>query len=559
MRSFRELVRRRPARCRFAAPMLLCALAVSMARPAPDIFEAVKAGNIAAVRDLVAGDPSVVSARDANGATPLHRAVAAARVEMAELLLANGADLEAKDGEGRTPLLRAATRLPFGYPVAPDRKAVVALLVKRGAALPPAEADARKLFQTAVGQGYRELAEAMIARGADLKAPNDDGGSLLHSAAAGDLPGTIDVLAKAGLDVDGRNRYGLTPLHIAAMTGHRDCAERLIARGAHLDLRCPVGKTAFHYAGEGGFADVKAALADRGADQGPPSFPVLRGPYLGQAPPGEEPELFAPGIVSTLRMEHGPAIFPADGREAYWTRAGGGGDVMMMRVEDGRWTAPRALDLSGLANEEMPALSPDGRKLFVGVESPDGSRRYGIWMSERTETGWSKAAPVGLSAGMDRAGARPRDLQSASVTRDGTLYSAPLESGGGGPIDIVRFRLVDGRYGAPETLGPPLNGEGQELHPFVAPDESYVIFTSYDPDGSEGYRLKISFRRSGGGWSTPADLGEPINGRGTINWLGAVSPDGKYFFFASNRNGNLLDVWWVGAGFIEALRRAAAD
>ncbi len=50
-------------------------------------------------------------------------------------------------------------------------------------------------------------------------------------------------------------------------------------------------------------------------------FPVLRGPYLGQKPPGDVPELFAPGIVSDVYFEHSGAVFTPDGKELFWSTA----------------------------------------------------------------------------------------------------------------------------------------------------------------------------------------------------------------------------------------------
>ena len=43
-------------------------------------------------------------------------------------------------------------------------------------------------------------------------------------------------------------------------------------------------------------------------------FPALKGPYLGQKPPGNTPELFAPGIVSTRHYENSITLSP-DGNE----------------------------------------------------------------------------------------------------------------------------------------------------------------------------------------------------------------------------------------------------
>ncbi|MBE0655504.1 MAG: hypothetical protein IH594_17005, partial [Bacteroidales bacterium] len=48
-------------------------------------------------------------------------------------------------------------------------------------------------------------------------------------------------------------------------------------------------------------------------------FSKLRGPYLGQNPPGLTPEIFAPGIISTEQFEFGGTFSP-DGTEFFFTR-----------------------------------------------------------------------------------------------------------------------------------------------------------------------------------------------------------------------------------------------
>ena len=46
-------------------------------------------------------------------------------------------------------------------------------------------------------------------------------------------------------------------------------------------------------------------------------FSLLKGPYLGQKPPGMTPEIFAPGIIST-NLDERIAAFTPDGKEFYF-------------------------------------------------------------------------------------------------------------------------------------------------------------------------------------------------------------------------------------------------
>ena len=111
---------------------------------------------------------------------------------------------------------------------------------------------------------------------------------------------------------------------------------------------------------------VSVACAPTGSvDQdsaGGSGFPELRGPYLGQEPPGLEPRLFAPGIVSTGLATRDVAMTP-DGIELYFgVTLGGQSMIMVTRQVDGIWTEPVVAPFSGRHNDLEPAISPDGQR-----------------------------------------------------------------------------------------------------------------------------------------------------------------------------------------------------
>lgn len=97
---------------------------------------------------------------------------------------------------------------------------------------------------------------------------------------------------------------------------------------------------------------------------------------------------------------------------------------------------------------------------------------------------------------------------------------------------------------------------GKSFHPFIAPDESYLLFDSERESGYGDSDIYISFRLKDGSWGVPINLGDKIN---TEAWeaCASVTPDGKYLFF--NRNmipGSYenVDIFWVDAQIIEILR-----
>jgi len=281
---------------------------------------------------------------------------------------------------------------------------------------------------------------------------------------------------------------------------------------------------------------------------------------MGQQPPGDTPELFAPGVVSTCR-EHSAAMFTPDGMEMYFGRMFPAA-IYVMRQVDGVWTEPEVAPFSDGENDLYPSLSADGRVLVFSSNRPlepggePVGRQLHLWIVERTATGWSE--PMHLELAVDS----PVRLGSPAMAGDGTLYfSQRVESAS---QDIFKVRREGGGYGAPQNLGPPINSDQPEHSPYVAADGSYILFSSfYRSHGRSD--LFVSFRAGDGSWMRPINLGERINSAWKDEYP-YVSPDGKYLFFNSNRPSTLNEspipdgpgnMYWVDARVIEELRSAA--
>ena len=80
-----------------------------------------------------------------------------------------------------------------------------------------------------------------------------------------------------------------------------------------------------------------------------------------------------------------------------------------------------------------------------------------------------------------------------SVAADGSIYFNSGDPGGLGAGDLYVSRFVGGRYTEPVNLGAPVNSEFSEDRPFIAPDESYLLFVRLDPP--DGFRLRSDGRR----------------------------------------------------------------
>jgi L-ascorbate metabolism protein UlaG (beta-lactamase superfamily) len=296
-------------------------------------------------------------------------------------------------------------------------------------------------------------------------------------------------------------------------------------------------------------------------------FHNLTGEYFGQTPPGATPKVFARGIVSTEYQDHGPPSFSPDGNEVFWREARRPGPDnkewegfnMTMRRKNGRWSAP-FVDTRFDGRFFLPVFSADGRKAYFSSARPgsvaaQASRTdFDIWFVEKRGDDWGEPKCLNLVA-------RYPELRWAgfpsmiSIARNGTLYFMGYTLGPLNDYGIFRSELVNGEYAKPDllprsiNLPPFLNWE-----PFIAPDESYLLFSSNrrDPDHDAG-DLYISRRQSDGSWTDPVSLGEPINSPSQER-LPGVSRDGKYLFFTRWTPDHGEDVFWENAASITALR-----
>jgi hypothetical protein len=269
----------------------------------------------------------------------------------------------------------------------------------------------------------------------------------------------------------------------------------------------------------------------------------LSGPYIGQDLPGLEPCIFAPGVISLPNRFDFSGSFTPDGNEFYFTYSNSnwsGNSIMVSRNENGYWTAPVVVPFSGGDVDWSVYISPDGQKLFFSSGRPNQSWVLNIWMCERQGAGWGDPIKLDMNVG-------DRSDYVGTCTLDGTLYFAskrdlpkPTDQ-----VAIYRSVLVNGNYTHVEKLPAPIN-TGQDNNPYIAPDESYLLFTSgrncHDSD------LYISYRYEDDSWTEPVNLGPSIN---TADWEGNafLSPDCNFLFFTRDTGKQSarreVDLYWV--------------
>jgi ankyrin repeat protein len=595
-------------RIRLWSALALASGALCASAEAQTVFEAVGRGDLAAVRALVSADSALVAARDQAQNTPLHVAARAGPTEVVTLLLARGADVNAanyqqetplhwatlgnrhgvvelllrrggrvdpRQSYGRTPLLLVAREtgnlemarrlLDAGADVnARDRfgstplelsawrgfRDVVDLLLDRGATVPADARAAGEMLAMAAERGLERLFRLLSGR---VPVPTgDDGAAMLRAAAGGGSAAIVGILVGRGLDANARDRYGRTALHYAAENGRTEAVRLLLERGAQPDVRSLAGVSPLNAAEAFERTEAARVLVERGASRAPAAFPELRGPYLGQPAPGRVRTPFALDIVSTHTFQHGTVAFSPDGAEAFWSSSlpdvepgYSYGMIVTSRVENGRWTPPRLAPFSRpRVGDDVPFFHPDGSKLFF-ISRRDGGGES-IWWVDRKPDGWSE--PRRVEGGPNTKGMH----WQFSVAADGSIYFNSADPGGAGRGDLYVSRFADGRYQDPVSVGAPLNTEFDEAAPFIAPDQSYLLFMRQGgPGGAGSVDLYASFRSADGTWSPPRNLGPGVN-TAEDEICPIVSPDGRYLFFNSG-----ADNYWVDAAVIADLRSGA--
>lgn len=302
-------------------------------------------------------------------------------------------------------------------------------------------------------------------------------------------------------------------------------------------------------------------------------FTDFYGDYLGQIVPGDTPVVFAQGFISKSSLEHSAAIFSSDGNEVYWCSKEFPLDKnkkkiwFMQRIKN-RWTTPQALDLFGDSSKidiDAPFLSLDSKRLYFNSERhripkngviPSEWTRYlndDIWFVERQGHGWSQPQSISSIINND-------NLQiQATFNKLGTVYFLSYLKGVDQECGIFKSKLKNGKYLIIDTLPNCINSPSQDWTPYIAPDDSYLIFSSRRHDSNDGGDLYISFHDiNKDTWTEPVNMGEPIN-----TWaqerFPTVSPDGKYLFFTRWTKNNHQDIFWVSAKIIDRLREKSKE
>jgi outer membrane protein OmpA-like peptidoglycan-associated protein/tetratricopeptide (TPR) repeat protein len=205
--------------------------------------------------------------------------------------------------------------------------------------------------------------------------------------------------------------------------------------------------------------------------------------------------------------------------------------------------SPLPDDLNIAEKKGSMSLTQDLNTLYYAADyNEKGFGRYDIYKVTKTKKGWSEPKNLGKNINSDYWESSP------SIAPDNqALYFSSNRPGGYGGIDIyVAYKNEKGYFEEAINMGPTINTAGDEQSPFIHADNKTLYFSSNGWPGFGGADLFVIRKKIDGNWSSPLNLGYPINtfdNEGSI----AVAGNGLEGYIASDRadSRGSLDIYKV--------------
>lgn len=248
--------------------------------------------------------------------------------------------------------------------------------------------------------------------------------------------------------------------------------------------------------------------------------------------------------VNSDKAEYFPAI-TADNEYLYFTVNDkdprfANEDIYVSQFADGQWQTRKPLGTAINTNyqEGAHSISQDGRYLFFASDRPQGNKgRFDIYMAKKIGNEWKNPANLGSPINTPNWESQP----IFTADSKSLLFVRKSKDGYGGSDIYISHLQPDGSFSTPQNLGPVINTPGDEQRPYLHPDGKTLYFSSTGHIGMGEGDIYVSRLNEKGEWSTPENLGYPINTTGDEYGI-YVSADGMTAYFSSDRPGGFGDM-----------------
>jgi len=193
--------------------------------------------------------------------------------------------------------------------------------------------------------------------------------------------------------------------------------------------------------------------------------------------------------------------------------------------------------------EYYPCITADGRTLLFTRRVAEPSAQYGMqedfYISYKGDTAWNRASPVpsvNTTTMNEGAGTLSPDGRFIVFTKCALMdndYGQGLK--GMGSCDLFISRRIGERWTTPENLGPPLNSRQWESQPSLGSDGRtlYFVRAMQARDGLKSMDIMRSVLGEDGNFSDPVALGPTINTPFQEESV-QIHPDGRTLYFSSD-------------------------
>jgi len=265
--------------------------------------------------------------------------------------------------------------------------------------------------------------------------------------------------------------------------------------------------------------------------------------YFGQTPPGNIPQMFAPGLVSIPNRNEAVITFSPDGTSVFFYiekyPQPGNPYTLYATYTNNHWTTPDTIPFTMGRLTGEPFFAYNGNRVYMfATNAVNHAGIRDLSYSEKQGAIWSDPISMGNPPNSEDNQYHP------CIVGDTSVYFSSYAG------DVCRCQYNNGAYQNRVILPVPVNHIGAQTwgDPYVSPDESYMIIKSIRAEGYGQNDLYISYKKTDGAWTNPKNLGNIIN---TPNdeTSGDITPDGLYMTYGSNK-----DLFWVSTSFIDSLK-----
>lgn len=227
----------------------------------------------------------------------------------------------------------------------------------------------------------------------------------------------------------------------------------------------------------------------------------------------------------------------SDGNEAYITVQNPTEEVRTIckiTKSNGGWSKPVPASFSGKHKDIEPYFSPDNLRLYFASNRPNAFEKenYDIYYVERVHKDSTWASPKNIGSPVNT---EDNEFYPA-VAASGNLYFTSVRKKDNGKDDIYVSFFENQQYTPPVSMHSAINTTGYEFNSFIAPDESYLIFSGYNrPDGLGSGDLYISYKNPDNSWTPAKNLSDKINSK-YMDYCPFVDPSKDILYFTSRRN-----------------------